>query len=458
MKFNYVESKEQITNSSLNNKLYDFIIIGSGPAAITLYKKILSKKKNKPKILILEEGDYEKKNYKKVTSKYLKIDLKSRAFTVGGTSTIWSNISSYFEDFEMKSRWKKKQSNLWPLDHKSLLKEYKKLNKKYQFFFNKFKKKKINIPFEVRPFIATTNPINFKQFINIDEIDLIYNCKIKSIDENKKVAIAYPVDSKLKFNAKKIIVCCGGIESVKLIQNSLSQRKLRDLKNKNLIGKYFMDHPKFDLGYLKYPKVDIINQIELTKKNNLITYYGISLKRSIQKKKNLLNSYVRFEKPNIKISRFLDTFNIPIIKDIFKSKKIVRVKLFCEMLPNMNNLIISKKNKTLVSLRPSEIEIKTIKLLANQIRYFFSLKPEKEKNFNFKNLINRAKGASHHMGGLRFNPNKNLSVVDKNLKIIGLKKIYICSSAIFPTSGSANPTMTVCALSNRLGEHLTKYL
>ena len=219
-----------------------------------------------------------------------------------------------------------------------------------------------------------------------------------------------------------------------------------------------MDHPKFDLGYLKYPKLDLINQIELTKKNNLITYYGISLKKNVQKKKNLLNSYVRFEKPNIKISRFLDTFNIPIIRDIFKSKKIVRVKLFCEMLPNMNNLIISKKNKTLVSLRSSEIEIKTIKLLANQIRYFFSLKPEKEKNFNFKNLINRAKGASHHMGGLRFNPNKNLSVVDKNLKIIGLKKIYICSSAIFPTSGSVNPTMTVCALSNRLGEHLTKYL
>ena len=62
------------------------------------------------------------------------------------------------------------------------------------------------------------------------------------------------------------------------------------------------------------------------------------------------------------------------------------------------------------------------------------------------------------MGGLRFNPNKNLSVVDKNLRIIGLKKIYICSSAIFPTSGSANPTMTVCTLSSRLGEHLTKYL
>ena len=44
MKINYAESKEQILNSSFNNRLYDFIIIGSGPAAITLYKKILSKK------------------------------------------------------------------------------------------------------------------------------------------------------------------------------------------------------------------------------------------------------------------------------------------------------------------------------------------------------------------------------------------------------------------------------
>ena len=46
MKIDYAESKEQIKNFSLNDKLYDFIIIGSGPAAVTLYKQILSKKKN----------------------------------------------------------------------------------------------------------------------------------------------------------------------------------------------------------------------------------------------------------------------------------------------------------------------------------------------------------------------------------------------------------------------------
>ena len=44
--------------------------------------------------------------------------------------------------------------------------------------------------------------------------------------------------------------------------------------------------------------------------------------------------------------------------------------------------------------------------------------------------------------------------VDKNLKIIGLKNFYISSSSIFPTSGSANPTATILALSLRLSKFL----
>ena len=44
MKTNFADPKELIVNSSFNNKLYDFIIIGSGPAAITCIKKYYQKK------------------------------------------------------------------------------------------------------------------------------------------------------------------------------------------------------------------------------------------------------------------------------------------------------------------------------------------------------------------------------------------------------------------------------
>ena len=79
---------------------------------------------------------------------------------------------------------------------------------------------------------------------------------------------------------------------------------------------------------------------------------------------------------------------------------------------------------------------------------FFSFKPQSEKLYlNKKKLVD----ASHHMGGMSFP-----KVVDKNLKIKGVKNIFCCSSAIFPSSGSVNPTFIICALAERLSSYLKK--
>ena len=57
MKINY----DQVNGKNLKifEKVYDYIIIGSGPAGVSFYKNIISKKKSK--ILIIEDGDYHKK-------------------------------------------------------------------------------------------------------------------------------------------------------------------------------------------------------------------------------------------------------------------------------------------------------------------------------------------------------------------------------------------------------------
>jgi choline dehydrogenase-like flavoprotein len=46
-------------------------------------------------------------------------------------------------------------------------------------------------------------------------------------------------------------------------------------------------------------------------------------------------------------------------------------------------------------------------------------------------------------------------VVDTTLRLHGLTNTYICSSAVFPSSGFSNPTHTVLALALRLSDHLT---
>ena len=62
--------------------------------------------------------------------------------------------------------------------------------------------------------------------------------------------------------------------------------------------------------------------------------------------------------------------------------------------------------------------------------------------------------ASHHMGTTRMGRDPRTSVVDPDLRVHGVENVYCAGASVFPTSGCANPTFTIVALSIRLAEHL----
>ncbi len=45
-------------------------------------------------------------------------------------------------------------------------------------------------------------------------------------------------------------------------------------------------------------------------------------------------------------------------------------------------------------------------------------------------------------------------MVDAQGRVHSLANLYLAGASVFPTSGSANPTFTIVALSIRLAEHL----
>jgi choline dehydrogenase-like flavoprotein len=51
-----------------------------------------------------------------------------------------------------------------------------------------------------------------------------------------------------------------------------------------------------------------------------------------------------------------------------------------------------------------------------------------------------------------------LGVVDAHMKIHGVDNVYVCSNASFSTLSAVNPTLTLAALSIRLGDHLVEKL
>jgi choline dehydrogenase-like flavoprotein len=61
----------------------------------------------------------------------------------------------------------------------------------------------------------------------------------------------------------------------------------------------------------------------------------------------------------------------------------------------------------------------------------------------------------HHMGTARMSGTSSTGVVDQNLQVWGTRGLYVLGSAVFPTCGFANPTLTIVALSLRLAETLT---
>jgi choline dehydrogenase-like flavoprotein len=64
----------------------------------------------------------------------------------------------------------------------------------------------------------------------------------------------------------------------------------------------------------------------------------------------------------------------------------------------------------------------------------------------------------HHIGTARMSALPKDGVVDPNGAVHGIGNLYVSGSAIMPTSGQANPTLTILALTYRLAAHLNEHL
>jgi choline dehydrogenase-like flavoprotein len=60
----------------------------------------------------------------------------------------------------------------------------------------------------------------------------------------------------------------------------------------------------------------------------------------------------------------------------------------------------------------------------------------------------------HHMGTTRMSRSPGTGYVDADCRVHGIGNLYIAGASVFPTSGYANPTLTVLALTLRLVDHV----
>jgi hypothetical protein len=73
-----------------------------------------------------------------------------------------------------------------------------------------------------------------------------------------------------------------------------------------------------------------------------------------------------------------------------------------------------------------------------------------------EHVLNQAIDGYHQIGTARMDPSERLGVVDSDCRVHGVNNLYVAGSAVFPTSGQANPTLMAVALATRLADHLSR--
>jgi hypothetical protein len=73
-----------------------------------------------------------------------------------------------------------------------------------------------------------------------------------------------------------------------------------------------------------------------------------------------------------------------------------------------------------------------------------------------EHVLAQAMDGYHQIGTARMDRSERLGVVDTDCRVHGVNNLYVVGSAVFPTSGQANPTLMAVALAARLADHLTR--
>lgn len=145
----------------------------------------------------------------------------------------------------------------------------------------------------------------------------------------------------------------------------------------------------------------------------------------------------------------------------------IRLRVHCEQQPDSaSSITLAAERDSLGLLRArldwriSGLELETIrtyaKIAARSLSSVAEIAPDDGLAAGEESFLAKCDDSNHHMGGMRMAPAAADGVVSPDLLLHGTRNVYVCSGAVFPTSGFSNPTHTVLALAVRLADRLAK--
>jgi choline dehydrogenase-like flavoprotein len=136
-----------------------------------------------------------------------------------------------------------------------------------------------------------------------------------------------------------------------------------------------------------------------------------------------------------------------------------------EQAPNPESRVMLSQNRDSYGLprlrvdwRTTPLDIETIRqsyrLLASELERTETGRLTFDESTLEETVLSHGAFGGHHIGTARMSARPTDGVVDRNCQVHGVDNLFVAGTAIFPTSGQANPTLTALALAFRLAEYL----
>ena len=350
----------------------------------------------------------------------------------------------------------------------------------------------------------------------LDKATLVLNAPVSAIEVNNQGAVQALTVTSLSgrsavVKAKQYVLAAGAIDTVRLLMGGVPARPEGLGNDRDVLGRYFMEHPHARGGQIvtdELAKVLTLLPRAIRHKGDRYAAY-VRPAEALQRERGILNTSLsiaprRHEGEKVENFRAVSNklkHDLPSSKfwrSSYKAVKglatrglewtdpwssILNMKLSgklgvyaiirAEQAPNPDSRITLSEEMDATGLRLPvldwnflEIDRHSVKVLMETLGDELerlglgTTKPASwlsEEGVLWKTdpLISAHPiGGYHHMGGTRMGDDPSSSVVDADCRLYASPNLYVASSAVFPTSGWANPTVTIMALAKRLGDHL----
>ncbi len=357
--------------------------------------------------------------------------------------------------------------------------------------FGKFYRSALDQAQNVRVFLYA----NVTEFKTTESASAVQTVRIRTL-EGKTGAV----------RAKCFVLAGGGIENARLLL--LSNKESGGLGNRyGLVGRFFMDHPHLRSASLlaREPRA-LVRQFTLFERGNGVRLLaGICPTPAAQTREQILNYSAVIDFQRGDYATGFDAFKkmrgafaqrawpedlgeklwtvITDLDDVFGGAlrpegepyvgpvKSLGLYTRSEQAPNPDSRITLSEERDSLGLNKVKLDWRLTELDKRTLRVANRLVGEEFGRLGLGRLQladwlvaddagwpELLEGGHHHMGTTRMADDAKQGVVDRNCRVHGIGNLYIAGSSVFPTSGYANPTLTLIALAMRLADHLKAQL